>query len=467
MNKDVPKTLLFSVSASDCFKNFLAFPNSVFELLGNDVDDGVVRLVFVVPEEKTFLRETLDAYVREHPSVAVEYVRVAPRRGLERPLAFFYSYFVYSGTTRTLATMSMRLGEAPGGGKRWLAPLKWLIANTFGRVRFLSEPLVEFLYELLFPRPFFDLFSKYKPDLVFTPNLHDRFDQEVSREAKLRHVERIGMVLNWDHWDKYYLPFVPERLLAQSEQLKDFAIRYQGKNAERIEITGYPFLDHLVRPEHTLAREKVLDDLGFPRDAQYILYVAGSMYSPDEPDIIEQMLAWAETKEIGENVYFVIRPYPGGRGKDEAFDQKKFEGFAKHPRVSFQMQKFWAGFETNVAFMNIVRHAGVVLAVYSTAVLPSVAMNRPTMTFMFDGYKERPYHRSIKRFALREHYRDALTTGGQASAYDFDDLKNKLKTFLAHPETDDDKRAVMRPRVVGPLDGGASRRIYQALRSEL
>jgi CDP-glycerol glycerophosphotransferase (TagB/SpsB family) len=363
--------------------------------------------------------------------------------------------------------MSMRLGEAPGGGNRWLAPLKWGIANTFGRVRILSEPFVYFLYELLFPRPFRNIFEKYHPDVAFVPNLHDRFDQEMSREAKLQHVERIGMVLNWDHYDKYYLAFVPENLLAQSEQMRYFAHRYQGKKNKNIEIVGYPFLDHVVDPSHAIPRDKVLEDLGFPKDAQYILYVAGSMYSPDEPDIIEEMIKWADNKEIGENVHFVIRPYPGGRGKDDEFDQKKFEGFANHPRVSFQMQKFWAGFETNVAFMNIVRYAGVVLAVYSTAVLPAVALDRPTMTFMFDGYKKRPFHRSIKRFALREHYRDALETGGQAQAVDFEDLKKKLKTFLAHPETDKDKRDVMRPRVLGPLDGKGSERIYQALARRL
>jgi CDP-glycerol glycerophosphotransferase (TagB/SpsB family) len=359
--------------------------------------------------------------------------------------------------------MSMRLGEAPGGGNRWLAPLKWGIANTFGRIRFLSEPLIYILYEFLFPRPFSELFKKYKPDLVFIPNVFDRFDQELSREARLLKIEHIGMVLNWDHYDKYYIPFVPDVLLMQSGQMEDFAIRYQNKSKKNISLVGYPFLDHLNDPLYIESKQKVLQELNFPDDAQYILYVAGSMYSPDEPDIIEEMIAWADAKEIGKNVHFVIRPYPGGRGKDEAFDEKKFQGFSAHPRVSFQMQKFWAGFETNAAFMNIVRHADVVLAVYSTAVLPAVAMDRPTLTFMFDGYKDRPYHRSIKRFAIREHYKDVLESGGQAMAMDFADLKNKLKQYLEHPKTDGDKRALMRPQVIGPLDGKASERIYQAL----
>ena len=465
------KTLLFSISAGDCFKNFAAFEGSLFDLLGASLDRKELRLVFLAPSEKAVLRERLEKYRDAHTGqVVVEYVALPQRTRVQKIFTFFYSYLLYTGTTRTLATMGMRLSDAPGGGKTYLAPIKWLLSRTLGKIRFVRETLVPYLYERLFPQhPFADVFDRYKPDLVFTPNFFDRFDYELSREAKHRGVQRLGMVLNWDHYDKYFLPFLPDDLLAQAEQMKDFAVRFQGKDRANIRIVGYPFLDFLKNPHSIVSRGDVLKELGFPPNAKYILYVAGSMYCPDEPDIIEEILRWADSGEIGKNVYLVIRPYPrsGARGKDIDFDEKKFEGFAQHPRVSTQVKEFFNGMENDATFVNIMRHADAVLAIYSTAVLPAAALDRPLITTAFDGHKVRPFNRSVLRFELREHFKDILQTGGQARTVSFDDLKQKLTTYLEHPETDAEKRAALRTRVVDPLDGKASERVYNALMSGL
>jgi hypothetical protein len=414
------------------------------------------------------LKPKLEEYRIRHPkNIFIEGVDVPPRKGVQQAFAFFYYALVYTGTTKTLATMAMRPGEAPGGGRRWLAPVKWAIARTFGSVRFLSEPMVEYLYGLLFPRFFSDVFAQYQPDLVFVPNLHHRFDQEVSREAKNRSIKRIGMVLNWDHYDKYFLPFLPRELLVQSEQLKDFATRYQNRDRKNLTLVGYPFLDHLNDPTCISTRDSVLRDLGFPPDAKYILYVAGSMYSPDESDVIEKMVQWADSNELGANMYFVIRPYQGGRGKDSKFDEEKFQTLSSHPRVSFKMDQFWAGFETNVPFMNILRHADVVMAVYSTAVLPAVALDRPSMTLGFDGMRTLPYKQSIRRYALRVHFRDVIDSGAQYETRSFDDLKAKLRQYIAYPSMDHEKRQRLIVRAVGPLDGKASERVAHAILSRL
>ena len=358
------KTLLFSFSSLDCFKNFYALPGSVLEQLSVPLSAGKLRVVFAIQEHKKHENELLQEFMTKTPNVIIESVHVKLRGDLstfEKMFVFFYSYLVYTNTTKVLATMGMRLNEPPGGSGRVFAPIKWFLSRTLGRSMYVRNTLVPFLHELVFPeRPFKELLEKYQPDLVFTPNLHDRFDQEMSREAKRRHVRRLGMTLNWDHYDKYYLPFLPEKLLIQSEQMKDFAHRFQRYPISQMTVVGYPFLDYIFEEAYTLPRSKVLTLLGFPEHAKYIMYIAGSMFCPDEPDVIEEMLRWEKEGVLGDNVYFVIRPYPGGRGRDDAFDKKKFERFSSHPKVSVQMQKFWAGMETNIEFMNIIDRKSVV-----------------------------------------------------------------------------------------------------------
>ena len=468
------KTLLFSFGATDCFKNFAAFPHSVFERLSAPLKEGNIRLVFVVPQDRKNELNKLEEYQREHPdSVSIEYVFVRPRSALtrfERLFVFFYSYLVYTGTTAVLATMGMRLNEPPGGSGRYFAPAKWILSRTFGNIPWIRKTFVPFLYERVFPEhPFREVFQRVKPDLVFVPNLHDRFDQEVSREAYLEKIPRLGMVLNWDHYDKYFLPFPPEHILVQSEQMQDFAERFQKYTLSQTTLTGYPFLDFAWDSKYAQSRAEVLKELKFPSSARYIMYISGSMYCPDEPDIIEEMLRWADRGELGKDIYFVIRPYPGagGRGKDNEFDQKKFEGFATHPRVSVQVKKFWAGLETSGEFMNIMRHADAVMAIYSTVVIPAAALDRPLLTLGFDGYKKRPLHRSVKRFQRREHFKDVIESGGQANPKSFQELKAKLLEYLERPETDEEKRELLRHRVLGPFDGKASERIYNALMAHL
>jgi hypothetical protein len=63
--------------------------------------------------------------------------------------------------------MGMRPGEPPAGGNRFMSPVKWLIANSFGRSRFVRLKVAPFLYYRAFTdRPFAPLFEKYQPDLV-------------------------------------------------------------------------------------------------------------------------------------------------------------------------------------------------------------------------------------------------------------------------------------------------------------
>lgn len=464
------KKLLFVMSSEDTLKNFFLFPGGLFDKLKELIKMGKLSAVIVVPSFVEKYVERINSYCADLKSgIAIEVVPASMSLyGIQKMFAFFYSYLIYTGTTKTLATMGMRLTDAPGGGKSYLAPLKILIANTFGRSRFIKIKLVPWLYNYFFwKRPLKEIFEHHRPDLVFAPDLFIVFGGAVLREAKKQKVKSIGMVMNWDHLDKYFLPFHSDKFLAQSDQTKFFALKYQEYKDEEIEIVGYPYLDFVTDNRYAISRKNLIGQLGFSENSKYILYIAGSMYCPDEPDVIEKILEWADKKLLGEDIRLVIRPYPGGRGKDKAFDKQKFDGFSSHPRVSVQLEKYWMDIPKSAFFMNIMRHAGAIIAVYSTTALEAAALDRPILTTAFDGYNKRPFRRSVRRFELREHFGDLLKTGGLRSVYGFPELFLALKDYLLDNTIDAEKREAMRKRVIYKTDGKSTERVLNIILSFL
>lgn len=461
--KEEKKTIFFTISSPLVYRNLFFFPGSVFDKLKKIVfRNKDLRFVFLTPKKdyekyKNFLRENLgENFILEGVKVST------PKNFLEKLFYFFYSYFIYTGTTRTLATLGMRPDEPPAGGKRWLAPAKILISKTFGKSEFLRKKAVPWLYLKIFSAsPFLGLFLKYKPSLIFASHIYGNFDTRLLCEAKNHSVRTLGMVSNWDHFDKYYLPLRTDFLLAQSEQVRDFAVRFQSYEPEQISIIGYPHFDFIVDKSYIMPREKILSELGFPPASKFILYVSGSAYCSDEPDTIEKILEWADKGEFNENINLVIRPYLGGRGADKDFDKAKFNRFEEHPRVRFYKKEFWGDLDKSIQFFNIMRHADVVISMYSTIIIEAAALDRPLVGIGFDGYKKRPFAQSVRRFMLREHFQDVLNSGAVRTAYSFPELKEILKNYFANPSLDREARTCMMRKLANGADGKAGERVVE------
>ena len=179
----------------------------------------------------------------------------------------------------------MRPNDAPGGGNRWLAPLKFALSKTFGRRRWIRFSVVPVLYRLFFPqRPFAQIVDTYEPDLVFVPDLFDRFDVELSREAMYRKIRRVGMVRT-DHLDKYFLPFPVEILFAQSDQMQIVAnLMYRTR---RLELWGTCF-SILRQTKNTAPRNKHKSLIFTEREIRFVY--RWQHVCARRPDVIEEMI---------------------------------------------------------------------------------------------------------------------------------------------------------------------------------
>jgi len=370
---------------------------------------------------------------------------------------------IYSNTTRLLATMGTRPDEMPAGS-RYLAPIKIFIASTFGKSKFIKKKLIPALFNVFFKEKYFDdLFEKYRPDLIFLPHLIGWFDLLFLKEAKAGGIKTIGMVSNWDHIDKYFIPLRADKFLCQNEPIKKRAIYYQGYEPHQVSVVGYPHFDFILRKDYRITREEMLDFLNFPKQSKYFLYISGSVYCPDEPEVIEQVLKWLDEGKFGGDVRLVIRPYLGGRFKDKDFDEKKFKRFSDHPRVFMYQQPSWNDLPSTIHLLNIMNHADEVMTAFSTAALEVSLFDRPLISIGFDGFHKRPFHRSVRRFELFTHFQDLSETGAIKVARNFNDLFRYLDDYLKDPALDAEKRELMRQKMCYKLDGMSSERIFSQM----
>ncbi len=424
------------------------------------------RVVFLLPERdyKKYPQLFGDGY---NNLFFVEPVNVSNSKGfIQKLFYFFYSYLLYTNTTWMLATMGTRPDEPPAGGsmRRMLNPVKRAIAATFGKSLWVRRCAVPAMFWRVFrERPFQNVFDSYQPDLVFVSHIYGWFDTNLLAEAKQRHIKTMGMPAGWDHLDKYFLPFPVDRMLAQSSWVKHAAIKYQSYKDEEVFIIGYPNFDYIASRVYEMPRADLLQKLNFPADAKLILYVSGSVYCPDEPDIIEEMVKWAERGELAGNVYFVIRLYPRGRQGEKDFDERKFERLKSSSRVAFYLPEAWDDKDASKFLLNLILHADIMIQVYTTMALEATVLQRPLLSTPFDGYQKRPRHRSLRRFEKFEHFQDIIKSGALASAYNFDELKMYINRYLEDPQYGAKERRELRKNFCGPLDGHNSDRLVERI----
>ncbi len=456
------KTIFTPLYSLPVFRNLFLFPGCFFDQVCELVQTGAPhRFVFIVPQ-KSFQKYAPIFSGKLSDRIILESIPDPEKIGtLGKMFRFFYSYLIYTSTTKLLATMGTRPDEMPPGS-RHLWPFKTFIANTFGRSRFIKTQIIPLVFNAIFDKNHFSvLFDKYHPDAVFLPHMLGWFDNLLLREAKNRGVKTIGMAANWDHIDKYFIPLQADLLLAQNELIKSAAIRDQAYRENRIRLTGYPHFDFIWDKKYLMERSDFLASthVRLPSGAKYFLYISGSVYCPDEPDVIEEVLNWISAGRFGPDVYMVIRPYLGGRFKDRDFDDNKFAGFAKHPKVRMASRESWKAVEDTIPLLNFMAHASVVMSAFSTAALEASLFDRPLVGIGFDGHHIRPLYRSVRRFENFTHFQDIFKTGAVKVVRGFDELYAALNAYLENPELDADKRELMRKTMCYKLDGQSSQRI--------
>ncbi len=451
------KTVFISSFSHGPIGNF-SIPGGVFERLAKSKKPDT-RIVLLMTSEKHF------EWIRNAPyladgSITVEFVPLyEPKRFALKLFRFFYSYLIFTGTTRTLATLGARADMPPAGGNRHLAFLKSAIANTFGRIPAIKTKVVPWLFDRVFTeRPYARLFEKYHPDLVYAANMAMIPDCELLAEAKRRGVTSIGMVCNWDHLNKYFIPRQADLLIVQNEPMRGEAMRFQGYRSEQITVTGFPKFDvyHDIA-KHVSTRADFFRQFRIPESAKLILFISGSAYSLDEADILGTISQWIRGGRFSKEVRLMVRPYVTLRNR--AQEEEKYKTLMGDPTITFNWVKGDDNEQAARLYLGMLYHADVIISMFSTTAIEAAMLDKPTIAIGFDGYAKRPPHQSVRRMERMHHFRNVLDTGNVQVARSFEELFAMLNAYLVSPEKDADKRKNIVEKLCYGGDGLASARI--------
>lgn len=436
------------------------YPNGPFDQLLQK-DQGRHRIVVLMNEQ------LMDRVARYQHLNNVEFVPISKREHFtssQKAFRFFYSYLIFTGTTKLLATFGARADMPPAGGNRHLAPLKSFIAHTFGKVPGFKTVFIPWVYTFFFTdRPCKALFEYYKPVLMVTFNIAFYPDTDLVLEARRQGVLSIGMPQNWDHLNKYFIPIRADYLFIQNEPMHKEAVELQGYSYDKVIPVGFPQFDMEFHPEESLmSRAEFLENFGIKNEtSKLILFISGSVYAPDEGDILLEIGRWLMDSKFEDPTVLMVRPYVGQRSIEK--DQEKYHALESHPSVVFNWRFNPDPVLEKRLYLNMFYYADVIISVFSTTGIEAAIFDKPTITIGFDGFKKRPYHQSITRLEKLSHFKHVLDTGSVTVARSFKELYAQLKEYLAYPEKDAGKRKHLVEKMCYRADGHASERLAEGI----
>ncbi|MEM1874191.1 MAG: CDP-glycerol glycerophosphotransferase family protein, partial [Candidatus Hadarchaeales archaeon] len=324
---------------------------------------------------------------------------------------------------------------------------------------------------------YLELFRKYKPDLVFSTNILRHTDWKLVQTARRAGVPVISMVANWDHLTKGILP-PSDFVIAWSEFNRKELMSYYGYHPNQIAIVGIPHQDYFVRVNPEEAKRKIRTELGLKEEKLILYTTARSIYY--EPEIVEILCEAVRKGEINFPVHVHVRVHPEDnyaryRHIEEKYgDFVTFEGGGKTlvPRVySVKAQtemdtrgKMWLPDEGDmIHYAELLYSCDVAVNIASSVTLDSVAVDKPTVNIAFDGYRERPFIESTRRYFYTTHYKVVAKSGGVKIARNPKELVDFINMYLENPELDREGRRKIVEESGGPIDGKCGERIAKAV----
>ncbi|MDP2676838.1 MAG: CDP-glycerol glycerophosphotransferase family protein [bacterium] len=450
------KTILFTLYAQNVYQHLFMPSGGVADQLTANTD---YRVVFLVPPG---VIEDLvkKSEIAQRKNVRIEVIQKMPKRTLlQNAFYFFYSYLVFTSTTKLLATFGARADAPPAGSNRHLFFIKTAIAHTFGKVPFIKKRVVPWLYQRIFRgRQYRALFESYRPDLVFISNIAHFPDPEIATEARRRRIRTLGMASNWDHLNKYFIPVYADILLTQNAPMKEEAVLYHNYDENKVVVVGFPEHDAILKKKkNALTREEFFKKIGIPAKSKLILFISGSVYCLDEPVILKEISDWIRDGVFGPDVCLMVRPYP------QRTEKEKYKELEHDPRIIFNWLSNWENPEGDLYYQNSMDYADIAISVFSTTAIEAALRDKPVLTIGFDGNSARPYHQSVKRFEHLSHFRHVLDTGSVPVMRSFAELQKGIQRYLEDPSLHREERKKLIDRMCYRVDGKSSSRVVDGM----
>lgn len=411
---------------------------------------GINPVVLVFRSKEQFFREEL----RGRAEVA----------GVEERLGWrdfwLRSFALASLKTRSLAIK--RRTELRGLGARF-APL--ISGTWFSRVA--TRTLSRFFTGR---DPFFELLKEHNPKLVFSSDIQNEYDVRLCRAARDRGIPVIGMVRSWDNLtSKGLVQIVPDLFLVQNEIQAREAKEFHGIPEENIRIIGIPHYDHYIKEKRS-DRKLFFHRIGADPTRPLLLfapvgdrYIASNTVDRDVLQILDQVLPPSYQILVryppDDQVSFLQGKYRQSEGRI-FFDKPR--GRQEYAGTNEELNR-----ENDMHLADTLYWSDTVVCGPSTICVDAAFFDKPIVLFGFDGYEERPYFKSVRRYFDYDHWQPVLKSGGVCLAKSPKEFEECVGEYVKNPAKDHEGRKRVVEEQCGKTDGKAMERLASALLSHL
>lgn len=441
------KTIFITMSDGEVSKSILQ--SAIFPLL----KEKAHLVLFVSKNTHPYFSQT---YAAENVSV-----EILPAFRFAWVEEAFADVFLYSLHTPSIL-VKIRHAAAAGGSPigKWIKLLLWYLGQfRIYRAKF------RLLYRLLPDRSYDAFFEKYHPEVVFAANLTSSEDARLLKAARRYGVQSVGMPKGWDNLTlKTFLPVFPDQLLVQTKEMRSDAV-FLGYPTNRISVTGFPKFDLYADLSLILPREEFMKKLGLDPMRKLILYSgAGGQLAPHDEDILADLITAIADNKIEGMPCVLVRPHPKYPYRTDALPPHSFWVLDRPGKIiSAKASDFEFDRDDVIHLMNSLYHADLLIHTASTLGVEAAIFDKPSITLAYDGHATVSSALSTARYYDYVHMRRVLLTGGMKVAHSLSELVRSTNEYLQDPTIDRAGRDVIVAGNAAPIDGGAGKRVAEAV----
>lgn len=434
----MPKTIFISSFHSLISRNILA--TGLLDML---VGKGY-RVIILVPKIKQ------EYFLKMFAKKGILIEGVDFKFGLKEKIMKYLSLSALNTTSLKIK----RNTEMNGSGSF----LSKIISNKFGITVIRLIEKISYRHSV-----FKELFIKHEPVTVFSTDIQSELDVALLNEAKKQKIKTIGMVRSWDNLtSKGLMRSIPDALLVWNYIVLQEAIQFHFIKKNKITVVGIPHYDEYATYNYS-SKEVFCKKVGADPLKKIVLVIPiGDRYLREnrvDRDIVDIL-----DKELSDEYQILVRLPPG----DYVRELEAKKDIWKKGRVVFDrsstpfsnIKLSEISKDDDVHLVNTLKWSDIVVSGPSTAVIDAVYMDKPVILFAFDGYQERQYLDSIRRYYDYDNFVHIVKSGGVVLAQTIDMFKQALKDTPS--KNSEGRKRLVKEQVVY-TDGTATHRLLEEL----
>lgn len=441
------------------------FRTDTYKELTNDHN---IRLVIVIPSHK------LEYYRKEFPeeNVIFEALDIYDEHPFGKKLA--RSAFNLLPTSTIRGKQRLYLFRYKNYAKFFFLRSANII---FGHLPFVKS-LIRFLDTFVPIDPkVADLLSKYKPDLVFIPDIIFSADRIFARAAKRQGIYTIGTPRSWDNLTSKGSAMVkPDKLLVLTSRMVRDAVKFVGMHKKDVIVSGPPQFDMYFKPSKT-TKEEFCRKLGIPFNRRIILTAPFfNTYTGSAVKIINALTEAVKNGKLPKDLHILVRYRPATPPIKEGLLEPSDHLTITNPcSLSFPVTDFvnpgedteWSKEDVEL-LIDSLRFSEVVINIVSTLSIDAMIFDKPVINVRFDADPNCPPELSQKvQLQTHDHFKDIEESGGVRLVFNMEEFTEAINSYLKNPKLDFEGRERLRREQIEFLDGGAGKRVADFLKTRL